>query len=685
MPPTRRLAAIMFADIAGYTAMMQANEADGMMRLKRFRTVLDDCVSRHHGRVLQHYGDGSLVLFDSAVEAVASAKEIQLALLHEPQVPLRIGIHIGDIVTEEDYIYGDGVNLASRVESLGVPGSILITERVIHDLRNHPQFDPVSLGKFEFKNVSDPMEVYALADTGLIVPRQNELAERPKVRPSRQQSRRASRSMRAWLPWVALAVAVLSLAGWFVLSRGKSGPVSLAPIPERSIAVLPFRDLSPEGGQQYFGDGIAEDILNALAQARELKVAGRTSSFSFRGSESSMQEIGRQLGVSVVLEGSIRRVGEQLRVTAQLVNTADGYQLWSQRYDRQADDVFAIQDEIAQAVAENLKVILLQGSIRPITSNQEAYDWFLRGRHMLSQRSDGAKSAVEFFERALEFDPSFAMAYAGLGHAYLWLGWSNSLPSNEAFPQARTYAREALQRDSTLAYAHAILGSVHLWYDWDWPAARQALEKAVSLNPSEGGAQLDLGWYYAIAGDLNHAILQIEKAVSIDPLNLEYNIDLAEMHRMSGDYQKAREIGTAMQKLYPDNSEAYWALGLVDYVQGDYTKAAAHFRESVRLSKEESWAVMHLAMAQAKAGQKSQARQLVEGLEADTSVINAAFVEMAPAYWNLGYHDKALAWLERSYQQHANWMVSLRMDPVWDEMRNDARFQSLVDKMQFPE
>ncbi|HQU58559.1 MAG TPA: adenylate/guanylate cyclase domain-containing protein [Saprospiraceae bacterium] len=682
MPPIRRLAAIMFADIAGYTAMMQANENDGMRRLKRFRAVLDESVEKHQGRVLQHYGDGSLVLFDSAVEAVASAKEIQLALLQEPKVPLRIGIHIGDIVTEEDYIYGDGVNLASRVESLGVPGSILITERVIHDLRNHPQFEPVSLGKFEFKNVTEPMEVFALADTGIVVPRQSELAERPKVRPSKQWGSGAIPKGRI-IGLATLVVICLAIAAWLFRLGQQQGRESLA-IPDKSIAVLPFRDLSPEGGQQYFGDGIAEDILNALAQSREMKVAGRTSSFSFRGTEISMPEIGRKLGVSTVLEGSIRRIGEQVRVTAQLINTADGYQIWSQRYDRQIDDIFAIQDEIAQAVAENLKVILLHEGIQPATRNQEAYDWYLRGRHMLSQRSDGAEAAVDFFQRALELDPDFAMAYAGLGNAYLWLGWSNILPSREAFPQARTYAGEALKRDSTLAYAHSILGSVHLWYDWDWPAARQALEKAIALNPSEAGAYLDLGWYYAVAGDLNRAILQMEKAVSIDPLNLEYNIDLADINRMAGHYEKARDIGAAMQELYPDNSEAYWLLGLVDYVQGNYKTAVGYFRESVRLSKGESWSVMHLSMAQAKAGQQVQAQQQLLPLEKDTAVVNAAFVEMAPAYWNLGQHDKALAWLERSFQQHANWMISLQMDPIWDEMRKEARFQELVEKMKFP-
>ncbi len=678
--PTRRLAAIMFADIAGYTAMMQRNEADGMRRLKRFRQVLEESVAAHGGKILQHYGDGSLVLFDSAVEAVASSKEIQLKLQLEPQVPLRIGIHIGDIVTEGEYIYGDGVNLASRVESIGIPGSILITERVIHDLRNHPQFKPVSLGKFNFKNVSEPMEVFALADQGLVVPRQKELSIQPRVKPSR------ARALRPWffgLLFVGL-VAIFGLLAAYQWFGKAAAEARAAGIPEKSIAVLPFRDLSPQGGQEYFGDGIAEEILNALAQVKSLKVAGRTSSFSFREAEGGLREIGQRLGVAVVLEGSVRKVDGQVRVTAQLVNTEDGFQLWSQAYNRQLDDIFAIQEEIARAVADNLKVILLKDGLRPLTDNPEAYEWYLRGKHMLSQRSDGAPRAVEFFQRAISLDPSFAAAYAGLGNAYLWLGWSNSLPSREAFPKARKYAEEALQRDSSIAYPHAILGSVLLWYDWEWEAARESLEKAISLNPSEAGAYLDLGWHHAVAGEMDRAISQMEKAVSLDPLNLEYNIDLADIHRMAGQYEKARELGSAMQELYPDNSETYWLLGMVDYSQKNHPEAVRHFREAVRLSGGEDWSEMHLAMALAKAGQQQEAGQLLKKLETSEQVKNAAHVEMAPVYWNLGQQEKALAWLERSYEWHANWMISLRMDPLWEDMRGEKQFEELVERMGFP-
>ena len=678
MPSHRRLAAILFADITGYTAMMQRDESDGMRRLKRFREVLEGSVEKHGGRVLQHIGDGSLVIFDSAVEAVSSAKEVQILLQVEPKVPLRIGIHVGDIVMDDEQIYGDGVNLASRIESMGVPGSILITERVMPDLKNHPEFSAVSLGKYELKNVSEPMEVFAINDKGLTLPLPEELSKKP-VKEKRELALKT-----IWL-WAVAALIAFVLIGWVLVRTFYKPEIHPTDIPEQSIAVLPFKDLSPDGRQTYFGDGIAEDILNALAQVEGLKVAGRTSSFSYRGETEDLKSIGRELGVKTILEGSIRKAGSKIRVTAQLVDTYDGYQLWSERFDRNMDDIFAIQDEIALAVADKLEVILMNEGVRTGTDNQLAYEWYLRGRYLLSQRSDGVETAIDFFAKAMEADPDFADAYAGLGNAYLWLGWNNYLSSKEAFPQARYYAQEALKRDPQLAYGHAILGAVYLWYDWDWEKAKSELEEAIKLNTAEPGAYLDLGWLSAVAGNINQAVVYVEKAVNLDPLNLEYNIDLADIHRMGRQYDRARLIANQMQKLYPDNSEVYWIKGMIDYSAGDYSSAVSNFRECVRLSGGDTWSTIHLAMALSIENEQVEASNLLQQLEKQAEVANGAMVEMVPVYWNLGQKEKALDWLEKAYEWHANWMVSLKVGPEWDSMREETRFQSILDAMNFPE
>lgn len=670
MPPSRRLAAILFADITGYTAMMQRDEADSLRRLHRFRSVLEERVASHGGQVLQHIGDGSLVLFNSAVEAVASAQEIQRLLQDAPKVPLRIGIHLGDIVMEHGQVYGDGVNLASRVETLGVPGSVLITERLMPDLSSHPEFDPVLLGHFEFKNVSEPMKVFAMRGQGLYVPRPDELSQAPV---QLQQSR---------LRWQLL----IGLMGVLLLGLGLAwawsafGGTADRSLPEKSIAVLPFEDLSPGGEQAYFADGIAEEVLNALSEVEGLKVAGRASAFAFRGRGSELERIREQLGVSSILTGSVRRQDNRLRITAELVSTEDGFQLWSARFDRSMDDIFAIQEEIAQAVASELRV-LLSRDLKQGTDNQTAYEWYLRGRYELSQRSDGAKAAAAYFQQALDIDSDFADAYAGLGNAYLWLGWNNYLPSNEAFPKAKRYAEQALERDSSLAYAHALLGGVSLWYEWDWARAERHLQQALSRNPSEGAAHLDMGWLQVIQGRFAQGIRHAERAVATDPLNLEYNIDLADFYRMAGDYESANRAIAQIESLYPDNSELQWIKGLIAYTRGQADQAVRHFEEAHRLSGEQLWSGMHLAMALARSGEKESAEQLLEALEGAPELAESVPAELAPVYWELDREAEALDWLERAYAQRATWLISLRADPVWAGMREHPRVQALIENM----
>lgn len=678
MPPIRRLAAIMFSDIVGYTAMMQQDEADAVARVKRYRQVLSDRVEAHHGEILQHYGDGSLSIFSSAVEAVTCAKEIQLTLHQAPQVPLRIGIHIGDVVREGDDLYGDGINIASRVQGLAPPGGVLFTERVKEDIRSHPEFRSTALGKYALKNVDQPMPIYGLAGEGFPSLRRNEISGE-KITPLRK--------------WVLSGIGILALLTliYFALmpfifkkqttiNTSNEGP---------SIAVLPFKDMSPNHDQSFFGDGIAEEILNALAQVKGLKVAGRTSSFSFRDATLDMKEIGHRLGVSTVLEGSIRKAGNRFRITAQLINTTDGFHLWSETYDREQSDIFAIQEEIAQTVVNKLAGILVKSDtptlIKPATRNQAAYESYLRGKYMLSLRADGAAQAVDFFEEAIALDSQFAPAYAGLGNAYLWLGWSNAAPSDETFPKAREYARQALRYDSTLAYAHAILGAVYLWYDWDWAAARTALEKTIVLNPSESRAYLDLGWYYAVSGRLDEAIAQMEKAVSLDPFNLEYNIDLADISRMAGRFDKATGIARAMQERYPKNSETYWMLGLIDFSRQEYAKAIPQMEESVKRSNGEAWSKLYLAMCQAKAGEMQKAKTTLQEVLKDKSIPETAPVELAMAYLCLQQTQKSLDLLEHSYQIHANWLISIEMDPFWEALAKEPRFKLLVEKMGFPE
>ncbi|MEO5782790.1 MAG: adenylate/guanylate cyclase domain-containing protein, partial [Ginsengibacter sp.] len=310
MNQSRQLAAIMFTDIEGYTAIMQQDEQNAMLIRDRHREIILREHEKFDGRVIQFYGDGTLSIFNSAVQAVQCAVAMQQIFCNQPVVPVRMGIHLGDIIINDEHVFGDGVNVASRIESLGVTGSILISDKVNNELRNHPKIKTVSMGNYHFKNIDKEIEVFAIDDECVVKPIPNTLKGKTQEKNS---------------PVVEMA-------------------------PEKSVAVLPFVNMSNDPEQEYFSDGMAEEILNSLSHLKNLKVAGRTSSFQFKGKNIDLREVGQKLGVATVLEGSVRRQLKRLRVTAQLVNVADGFHLWSERYDRDMDDIFAIQDEVALSI-----------------------------------------------------------------------------------------------------------------------------------------------------------------------------------------------------------------------------------------------------------------------------------------------------------------------------------------------
>jgi len=302
---SRLLAAIMFTDMVGYTALMQKNEQKAKVNRDRHRKVLQDSVAEHQGKILQYYGDGTLIIFSSAIEGVKCAIQIQIELQREPIIPLRIGIHTGDIVYDDEGVYGDGVNVASRIEGLAVSGSILISGKLSDEIKNQQAFSTKLLGTFDLKNVSKPMEIYAMVNDGLTVPNEAEIKTRPKDK-------------------------------------------------SKSLAVLPFVNMSADADNEYFSDGITEELLNVLAKVEGLQVTARTSSFAFKGRNEDIKQIGTQLGVKNILEGSVRKAGNRIRITAQLISAVDGYHIWSETYDRQLEDIFAVQDEIAQKITNRL-------------------------------------------------------------------------------------------------------------------------------------------------------------------------------------------------------------------------------------------------------------------------------------------------------------------------------------------
>lgn len=459
---SRKLAAVLFADIVGYTALMQSDESLALSKLEKFKQALEAQIPANQGEIIQFYGDGCLCVFNSSVDAMTCAKQLQLTFQKAPIVPVRIGLNVGDIVFRDGNVFGDAVNIASRVESLGIPGSVLLSSTVKDQIKNQPQFEIASLGKFDFKNVTASLEVFALSNEGLAVPKKHAIKGKLKtINPKK-------------VKWQILAflITVLALAGlfWFKINDNSVTTTTVSP----SIAVLPFRDMSPTKDQEYFGDGIAEEILNTLAQLEAIKVAGRTSSFSFKGKEPTIAAIGEALQVNHVLEGSVRKQDDKIRVTAQLIKVADGFHVWSDKYDRNFDDIFKIQDELAQSIGEVLLTKLAPEQRSKLISNiapkSEVYDLFMKAKHIHKNIYNSNLNIADFlkseqlFLQAIQLDSTDASVHAGLADLYdsFWvrIPEMDTLAKEKYLQLMEKESELAIRLNPNLAYVNQVRGYI---------------------------------------------------------------------------------------------------------------------------------------------------------------------------------------------------------------------------------
>ena len=641
----RLLAAIMFTDMVGYTALMQKNERQAKENRDRHRQVLQESVRVHHGEILQYYGDGTLIIFKSAIEGVKCAVDIQQALQDEPKIPLRIGMHIGDIVHDEDGIFGDGVNIASRIESLSVSGAILISEKLNDEIRNHPELSAKSLGEFELKNVKRPVEVFALTNEGLTFPKQKEI-------------------------------------------KNKNGTDN------KTIAVLPFVNMSADPENEYFSDGISEELLNALTKVDGLLVTSRTSSFAFKGQNKDIRKIGEELGVNTVLEGSVRKAGNKVRITAQLINTADGYHIWSEVYDRKLEDIFEVQDEIARIITNKLREKLTnEGSkeslVKPPTENLVAYNLYLKGLFYWNKWTpEDRKKAINLFEEAIEKEPNFALPYSGLANCYSILGSTGQMDVKIAYPNAKKAALKALELDNNLMEAYLSLATVKLYYDSDDAAANELIQKALNLNPGAAVAHQNYANYLLLTGNLTgkltEAIKESELAVQLDPLSMPNNLFLGNVYLFDKQYDKALKQHDKILELDPKFRAALEAKGWAYIFKGDPEMAIKYFKKYQKLTDSPLKGVTGLGYAYAKAGQIDKAKQTLNNLEKRERLekdLNNS-MDFAVIYIALQDYDKVFYYFERAVVDRFGFMF-LKSHPMFEEVRKDARFKKFMKKAGF--
>lgn len=456
------------------------------------------------------------------------------------------------------------------------------------------------------------------------------------------------------------------------------------PLP--SIAVLPFVNMSADPEQEYFCDGMAEELINTLTKIENLRVPARTSAFAFKGEKIDMREIGRKLNVATVLEGSVRKAGNRLRITAQLINVADGYHLWSERFDREMDDIFAIQDEISMAIVSNLKVRLLRDEedklVKRHTEDPEAYSLYLKGLYFSFKASpEGIEKALQYFREAIDKDPNFALAYTGVAGAFSSLAIFSLLPTKEILPKVKAALDKALELDDTLAEAHATAASMAFWFEWDWKAAENHFKRALALNPGMASCRALYAWYQLAMGRFDEAISEIKKAQELDPLMPLFYA------QGTGIHLTVRKLDEAMDQFYkaieldPNFGLAYFHGGRVYFLKGMMEEAISAFKKMLGLTPYPGWAECYLGMIYHLQGKKEKAENLLEEVIELKKKTYVSSVCIAILCHELGKLELAYEFYEKAIEERDILMPFIKVHPEHEKHRSDPQFKSLLKKM----
>jgi len=452
-----------------------------------------------------------------------------------------------------------------------------------------------------------------------------------------------------------------------------------------SIAVLPFVNMSADAENEFFCDGLAEELLNALAKIDELRVAARTSAFSFKGKEADIRDIGNKLNVSAVLEGSVRKSGNRLRVTAQLVNVADGYHLWSERYDRQMEDIFEIQDEISLAIVDALKVRLLGDQqaavLRRPTENTQAYELYLKGRYYYFKwTEEGFKKAIEYYQQAISLDPAYAAAYAELANTYGTLVYFGHLPPNETLPLVTSAIEKALELDDNVMEAHLTLGKIKFYYKWDFAGAEREFRRALDLNPNYAEARLFYAFYMASCGRFEDAVIEANRAIEMDPLSLTVSMLTGFCFFLTGRFELAQEQARKMIEIEPNFHGAYWLSGIICMLTGRFEDAIEPYKKAISLGA--GFGLMaYLGFVYGASGKRPDAMAVIEKLDEIRQHRYVPAYNTAIVYAGLGDADEMFRWLEKAYEERSGPLAILNRDKTFIAYYDDPRFQDLLRRI----
>jgi len=462
-----------------------------------------------------------------------------------------------------------------------------------------------------------------------------------------------------------------------------------SPEPFESIAVLPFANMSSDPEQEFFSDGISEEIINMLAQVPGLKIAGRTSSFTFKGKNQDMRTIGELLNVNHILEGSVRKSGNKIRITAQLIKVADGYHLWSEKYDRQLEDIFDIQDEISLAILNSIKIKLFGAAraavFKKYTDNPKAYQLYLQGRYYYNKwEADGFKKAIDYFNEAIKIEPDYALAYAGIAYCYLTSWYYKYLPPEKCLPQMKQALQQCLQLDDEIAESHLAQGYIKMYYEWNFEDATIELKKAIELNPNSAEAHVQYALCQGLLGNNTEAIKHASIAHNLDHFSLMINFVVSTIYFMEGDHNKAIENGRRLIELEPNSYVGHFIIGRGLMGLKRYEEAVPELEIAVHQNYS-SVTLLYLGLIYGAMGEKIRVREVLEKIEKLVSTHSAGNLDLGVVYITLGEFDTAFQYFEKVIEKHEGFMVFLKYYiRYFPEFEQDPRTKQLLEKIGLP-
>ena len=679
MSSSRQLAAIMFTDIVGYTALMGKDEQKAFEFLNKNRQIQRPIIEEFKGRWIKELGDGVLASFSTVSDAVAAAIKIQQACNAAKDFQLRIGIHLGEVVFENGDVFGDGVNVASRIQAKAPPGGIWISEPVHNNVVNKHDIVTKYVTTESLKNVKDPVRIYQVVAEGLHV-------VKPKIPLIKANSQ----------PKILIGVLSIILvlaAGYYIYQNltnpGKKTGSDTDEVIDKSIAVLPFEDLSQEKDQEWLGEGIAEEIINSITAINDLKVIGRTSSFQYKGKGMDAKAIGEKLNVGSVLEGSIQRSGDEVRIIAKLIRVKDNFNIWSQRFEKKLQDIFAIQDTIANNIVEKLK-ITLSASEKPRLvkkgSDPEAYTQYLRGLFIYKKQQ--YDECLEYFLRAVKLDSGFAAPYAFIALAKAWLIYlSQSFSDLNAIREVKDYANKGIRLDPNLAEGYSALALLAWTAELDFHAAKVNFEKSIQLNPSASLVKNRYGYFLLWMGELDNVKKLGLEAISSDPADYNGYFIVASASIYKKDFGEAGKYISEGQRLFPELVAFRYLNCLYQFHSGSYDAAINAIK--ALLAGDQSRPNHNnllglLSIAYLKKGDLKESNNVMKQLKEMPPGKNSnAQYALARIFLQQNMKDSCFPRLENSFIDRESDFKLLKIDPLFEAVRQDERYQQLYSRYGF--